>query len=70
MARVEQTCDPSVLANFVFDLAKRFSRFYQECPVLKAEPGLRLARLKLVTCAESIMTTALDVLGIQTVDTM
>jgi len=68
--RVEDTCDPSVLANYVYEGAKRFSRFYQECPVLKAEPALRLARLQLAACTQRVFTAALDLLGIEPVDTM
>jgi len=70
VARAEKTCDPSVVANWLFDMAKRFSRFYQECPVLKADPGLREARLMLVVCTETVARSALDLLGIEPVEIM
>lgn len=70
VARAEKNCDPSVLASFVFDGAKHFSRFYTECPVLKAEPALAHARLMLLTCAGQVARVALDLLGIETVETM
>ncbi len=68
--RVEDTCDPSVLANYVYEGAKRFSRFYSECPVLKAEPALKLARLKLAACTQRVFTEALSLLGIDAVESM
>ncbi|MDF1701225.1 MAG: arginine--tRNA ligase, partial [Planctomycetota bacterium] len=34
--RAEETCDPSGLANYVYEGAKHFSRFYAECPVIQA----------------------------------
>ena len=70
VARAEKTYDPSVLANWLFDMAKGFSRFYQECPVLKAESGLREARLMLVVCTEAVARRALDLLGIEPVEIM
>jgi len=70
VARVEATCDPSHLATFLFEGAKAFSRFYQTCPVLKAEPALQQARLKLAACAQRIFTEALTLLGIDPVTSM
>jgi arginyl-tRNA synthetase len=70
VARAEETCDPSGLANYVFDGAKRFSRFYQECPVLKAAGSLRQARLMLAASTQVVFTRALDLLGIETVEAM
>ena len=70
VARVENTCDPSALAQFVYEGAKRFSRFYQACPVLKAEEPLRTARLLLVKGTEAVLKKGLELLGIRTVETM
>ncbi len=70
VARAEDTCDPSGIANFVFEGAKHFSRFYAECPVLKADGGLKQARLMLAACTKEIFTHALGLLGIETVESM
>ena len=70
VARAEKECDPSIVAQWIFACAKHFSRFYQECPVLKAEPGLRQARLMLLVCTETAMRYALGLLGIEPVDVM
>ncbi len=68
--RVESTCDPSHVAHWLFQCAKHFSRFYQQCPVLQAEPGLRAARLTLVACTETVMRRGLDLIGIVPVEAM
>ena len=51
---VERDTDPSALAGFLFEGVKEFSRFYHECPVLRAEPGLREARLALALAADRV----------------
>ncbi|MDJ0974730.1 MAG: arginine--tRNA ligase [Planctomycetota bacterium] len=68
--RVEDTLDPSAIAQFLYDGAKKFSRFYQECPVLKADDDTRRARLALCKAAETVFTKALALLGIEPVEAM
>ena len=68
--RAEETCDPSGIANFVFEGAKHFSRFYAECPVLKAEGSLKQARLMLAACTKDVFAHALGLLGIEPVEAM
>ena len=70
VARAESETDPSVIAHFLFEAAKKFSRFYQECPVLKADPDTRRARLALAKVTETVLTHGLDLLGIEPVDAM
>ncbi len=70
MRRVEDTCDPSHLASYLFDGSKRFSRFYQECPVLKADDETRAARLLLIRATDTVFKRGLDLLGIETVAEM
>jgi arginyl-tRNA synthetase len=70
LADVERDCDPSRLAGFLFEGVKEFSRFYHECPVLKAEPGLRAARLGLVAAAELVFTRGIELLGCEPVEEM
>ena len=70
LAAVERDCDASGLAAFLYDGVKEFSRFYHECPVLKAEPGLREARLALAACAERVFYHGLGLLGIEPVEEM
>jgi arginyl-tRNA synthetase len=70
LADVERDCDPSRLATYLFEGVKEFSRFYHECPVLKAEPGLKEARLGLVAAAGQVLTRCLELLGAEPVEEM
>jgi len=43
--------DPSVIAGYLYNLSKTFSRFYHDCPVLQAASLLAAARLGLCRAA-------------------
>lgn len=63
--------DCSVLVNYLLDLAKAFSRFYRECPVLNADqPALRDARLALCYAARDIFADGLHTLTIEVPEAM
>ena len=55
---------PNHLANYLFDTAKLFNRFYKECPILSAETTTKNSRLALVTLTQTILTDGLNLLGI------
>lgn len=55
---------PLHIANLAFDLAKAFSDFYNQCPVLNAEPEVRAYRLRLVAAARTCIANSLALLGI------
>lgn len=56
---------PSLIATYAYDLAKAFNDFYNQCPVLTAEEGVRQSRLQLVTAARVALENSLHFLGIQ-----
>lgn len=58
------------ITAFAYKLATLFSRFYDSCPVLKAEPNLRTARIALVHAFKTTMANCLTVLGIPIVERM
>lgn len=58
------------ITNLAYDLARAFSDFYNACPVLKAEPGVRAARLRLVAAARQAIANALALLGIEAPEVM
>ncbi len=60
----------SGLAGYLYDLARTVNRFYERKPVLKADRGVREARLNLVAVSAKVLRTGLNILGIQTVDRM
>ncbi|MGI9253403.1 MAG: arginine--tRNA ligase, partial [Thermomicrobiales bacterium] len=55
---------PLVIANYVFELAKRFNDFYHGCPVLQSEEPTRTARLALVAATRQALANGLGLLGI------
>jgi len=61
---------PNFLCNYLYDLAGRFTSFYEACPVLKAEPAQRESRLVLCELTARVLSQGLDVLGIQTLEEM
>ena len=62
---------PNLITNYLFDLAKAYSGFYDKCDVLKAEtPQLRQGRLLLCDLTARTIQKGLDLLGIRTVERM
>ncbi len=62
---------PSFVTAYLWDLAKTYSGFFQNCPVLKAEtPALRQSRLLLCDLTARVIQRGLDLLGIRTVERM
>lgn len=62
---------PNVLTGYLFDLANRYSAFFEQCPVLKAEsPELLKSRLLLCDLTARTIAKGLDLLGIETVERM
>lgn len=55
---------PLVIANYVYELAKRFNDFYRVCPVLQAVEPVRSARIGLVAATRQALANGLGVLGI------
>lgn len=78
LLRFEQAIDdaledyrPNALTDYLFELAKHFSEFYNECPVLKAQdPGTRGSRLVLCDLVGRTIFQGLELLGIDVVDRM
>jgi arginyl-tRNA synthetase len=61
---------PNFLCNYLYELAGHFARFYENCPVLKAEPAERASRLGLCDLTAKVLKQGLDVLGIETLEQM
>ena len=63
--------DSSTVASYLLDLAKDFSTFYRNCPVLNAEePSLKAARLQLSARVRDILRAGLSALTINTLESM
>jgi arginyl-tRNA synthetase len=62
---------PSILTSYLWDLAKSYSGFYQNCPVLRAESAaLKQSRVLLCDLTARVIRLALELLGIETVERM
>jgi len=61
---------PNLIADHIYDLAQKFSSFYNSTPVLKAEKELVQSRLLLSESVAHTIKTGLDLLGIDVVERM
>jgi arginyl-tRNA synthetase len=63
--------DPGRIANYVYELASRFSRFYNEIPVLKSENENQINfRLQLCKKTADVIKACLHILGINSPEKM
>jgi arginyl-tRNA synthetase len=63
---------PNVLADYLYELASRFSQFYLACRVLDAtlEPDVRDSRIGLVIASRQALRIGLGLLGLPAIDRM
>jgi arginyl-tRNA synthetase len=61
---------PNFLCNYLYDLAGHFTRFYENCPVLKSEGATRESRLVLCDLTAKVLKQGLGALGIETLEQM
>ena len=61
---------PNFLCNYLFELAGKFTGFYENCPVLKSEGVTRASRLALCDLTARVLKLGLETLGIETVEQM
>jgi arginyl-tRNA synthetase len=53
------------ITNLAYDLARAFNNFYNQCPVLQAEPEIRAVRLRMVAAAKQTISNCLALLTIR-----
>ena len=71
MERVAEDYRPNHLTNYLFNLASRYSEFFEQCPVLKAQDDrLRDSRLMLCELTARTIRKGLNLLGIEVVERM
>lgn len=61
---------PSIVSGYLFDLAKQFNRFYEQCPIRTSTGDLRNTRLAIVEATASTIREGLKLLGIPAPDRM
>jgi arginyl-tRNA synthetase len=61
---------PNRLCDYLYELSKKFNKFYEDCPVLKAEDPLRTSRLILADLTAKSLKLGLSLLGISVLERM
>lgn len=61
---------PNFLCAYLYELAGKFTSFYENCPVLKADDAIRASRLGLCDLTARVLKQGLEVLGIEVVEQM
>ena len=62
---------PSLIANYVYNLAKSFNGFYQDCSILKEEnKDIKQMRVCLAYFTSKVIKTAMNLLGIEVPERM
>jgi arginyl-tRNA synthetase len=68
---VARDLKPNLLTIYLFETAGAFMRFYESCPVLKAESeAIRNSRLRLCDLTARALKLALSLLGIRVLERM
>jgi arginyl-tRNA synthetase len=62
---VARDLKPHLLCTYLYDLATKFSGFYENCPVMQSEEPTRTSRLALCALTARTLATGLDLLGIE-----
>jgi arginyl-tRNA synthetase len=70
VALVARELKPHHLCTYLYELASRFSGFYENCPVIQSEEPLRSSRLRLSEVTARTIELGLDLLGIEHPDEM
>ena len=66
-----KTYSPALVANYVYELTKLFNRFYHEFSILKEENmDLKKFRLQLAQACGSVISNAMNLLGIRVPERM
>jgi arginyl-tRNA synthetase len=66
-----ETLSPALIANYTFELAKEFNRFYQEVPIFKeANVQKRVMRLQIAKNCAAIIKKTMQLLGIDVPERM
>jgi arginyl-tRNA synthetase len=67
---VAKECMPHYLANYLFQLASSFSKFYEKYPILKEKDEIRNSRLQIARLTGRILKQGMDLLGLDVLDKM
>lgn len=58
--------EPSIITRFALDLCQSFNRFYNSCPIARADENTKAIRLGLCQATKNVLGTALHLIGLKT----
>ena len=62
---------PAIVANYVYELAKTYNKFYQVCPIIQVEDeSVKQFRLQLSAASGKVINKAMKLLGIEVPERM
>lgn len=64
------TLSPHLITTYVYDLAQKFSQFYNSSPVLKADEKTKIKRLSIIQAYSNIVKKCMYLLGIEVIEKM
>jgi arginyl-tRNA synthetase len=65
LLRAAEGYKPSVVADYLYDVAQTYSTYYQTVPFLKAEEGLRESRVRLSALVAAVLRKGMELLGLE-----
>lgn len=68
--KASETFKPNIIADYLFELSKKFNSFYNSCPILKQEDGILYSRGLIAKITGETIKDGLSLLGIKTLDRM
>jgi arginyl-tRNA synthetase len=68
--RALEEYEPHKLCTYLFELAERYSTFYEQCPILGAEDSVRTSRLALCALTARVLDRGMSLLGITPLEKM
>lgn len=68
--KASEGCKPNLIADYLFELSKKFNSFYNSCPILNQEKLVLESRLLLASLTAETIQKGLALLGIKTLERM
>ena len=68
--KVVESLRPSIFAEYILDIAEKFSDFYHRNPVITENSELRMHRLAIVDATRIVLRNGLELLGIEALERM
>lgn len=68
--KASEGCKPNLIADYLFELSKKFNSFYSSCPILNQEKPVLESRLLLASLTAETIQKGLALLGIKTLERM